>query len=107
MSHANTYRVGQLVTVLGVFTQRTDPHDPASGVPVDPATVAIEVTDPSSVETTWVFGTDPEVENDDVGKYHANVDVDAAGTWRYRWVSTGNGQAAGRGRFIVKSETSD
>ncbi len=38
-----------------------------------------------------------------VGSYQRNIDGDAAGSWRYRWFATGNGQSSQSSGFTVKT----
>lgn len=91
----NTHDLGDLVFVTGTFT------DPNDGSPLDPTTVAINITTPAGVETSYVFGTDVEVENPSVGIYIINVDANEIGVWTYEWVSTGTGQASEHASFEV------
>lgn len=59
-------------------------------------TVVLTVTDPAGTATT------PTVTNTGVGAYRADVDLNAAGTWLYRWVSTGAVIAAEDGTLEVE-----
>ncbi len=92
---ANVYDIGDLVKVAGAFTD-VDDQD------VDPTTVTFKFTDPSGNTTTYIYETDDELVQDSKGHYHANVSIDEAGTWFYRWESTGTGQAAEEGHFVVR-----
>lgn len=53
-----------------------------AGAPAN-GTVVLTVTDPTGVTST------PAVTNPATGSYTADVDLDQAGRWTYRWVSTG------------------
>lgn len=93
MASPNDYTVGALVRLKGTFTD-------ASGVAADPGTVTLLVWTPGAASSTSrVYGTDPNVIKDGVGLYHYDQDVEAAGTWRYRWQGTGAVQAAGEASF--------
>ena len=92
---ANTYDIGDLVRCTGTFTN-------AAGNAIDPTTVTFKVRDPPLNETEYVYGDDAEVVKDGVGVYHVDVSVDESGRWRYRWESTGTGQAAGEAEFSVR-----
>ena len=94
----NNYDLGDKVKVSATFT---DPDD--SEAAYDPSVVKVSHKDPSGNVTTWTYGTDSEVVKDSTGNYHALIDADEAGTWYYRWFSTGTGQAAEEQQFRVKA----
>lgn len=89
-----TYYVGNLVRVSVVFTNSV-------GTAVDPTAVKCQVRTPAGVVTTYTYGTDPEVVKDSTGNYHLDVNASTEGLWRYRWYSTGTGQAAAEGAFDI------
>ena len=61
----------------------------------NPSVVKVRVTTPASVVTTYVYGTDAALVRESTGIYYINVDTtDKPGKWKYRWFSTGTGQAA-------------
>lgn len=91
----NTHDLGDRVRVSAVFRRVSD------GEAIDPTVVSISVRDPEGVVTTKVYGTDEDVIKDSVGNYHYDVDVDQAGTWYYRWFSTGAGKAGAEQLFNV------
>lgn len=91
----NTYIKGSLVRVSGTFTGE-------NGAVLDPATVAVKVLKPGALApVVKTFGADTEVVKTATGQYHMDVDADTEGVWRYRWQSSGNGQAANEGMFEV------
>jgi hypothetical protein len=94
----NTHDLGDKVRVSGAFTLVS------SGAAVDPDTVSLIVTDPDGLETTYVYLTDAEVVKDSTGNYHADISASAPGTWYYRWLSTGNGQAGEAKHFHVRNK---
>lgn len=70
-----------------------------NGQPLDPTAVTLTVQDPTGVKTTYSGG---QVTHDSTGVYHVDVDTTGkAGTWSYEWKSTGTGQAAFFGTFVV------
>jgi hypothetical protein len=89
------YDDGDLIVVTGTFTDR-------NGAPIDPDTVSFLVKNPSNVITTYVFGTDAELVQDSTGVYHVDISANITGKWYYRYVSTGIGQAAEEGEFLIK-----
>ena len=91
---ANTYDVGDLPHVSAVFTT-------PAGVATDPTAVLLEYKTPSGVTTTLTYGVGTTIVKDSVGHYHADLSATEAGTWRYRWYSTGTGQAAEPSWFVV------
>jgi hypothetical protein len=54
-----------------------------------------------------VYGVAPALVKDSTGHYHIDVSASMSGTWRYRWESTGAGQAAEEGAFVVESSGLD
>jgi len=91
----NTYDIGDVARVSAAFT---DVNDAAA----DPSTVSLAFKDPSENVTTYIYGTDAEVVKDSTGNYHVDIALDEAGTWHYRWVSTGTGATAQEGELVVK-----
>ena len=73
-----------------------------AGAVHDPDAVFFIVADPADVETTYTYGTDPEIVRDGVGEYHVNVDAVLPGRWYYSFYSEGTGKAADERAFLVK-----
>jgi hypothetical protein len=90
----NVYQKGDLIRISGVF------KDLAGGL-VDPGTVALKVSKPSGAVLAYTFALGTVIK-DSVGNYHRDENIDEAGSWRYRWESTGTGQAAEEGQFVVE-----
>jgi hypothetical protein len=88
-----TYEIGQLVRLTARFTNAADRA-------IDPDTVSCTVTTPSGSSSTSTYAGGA-VKKDSVGHYHLDVSANADGDWRFRWFSTGSGQAASHGTFIV------
>lgn len=91
----NRYDKGDKVRVSGVFTN-------AAGSAVDPDVVRFKYRAPGASTVTLVYGTDAALVKDSTGNYHADVDCAASGVLRYRWESTGSGQAAAEGEFVIE-----
>jgi len=91
------YDIGDLARVSAVFT------DGESGDAIDPAVVKLAYKPEGEETITLTYGTDPEIVKDSTGHYHADLDITSSGKWRYRWYSTGSGQAAEEGEFFVKT----
>lgn len=93
----NTYDDGDLVTVTGAFTDE-------DGDPIDPDAVAVQYRFGYEAVTTKVYGTDPEVTKPTAGTYQLEIDTTGYSGKKcdYRFVSTGNGQAADEGSFFVE-----
>lgn len=91
---ANKYTLGDEVRITGTFKD-------GAGAVQDPTDVYCKYSDPSGNVITLHYGVDGELLKDSVGVYHVDVDADEAGTWEYRFYSTGAGQAAGESLFKV------
>lgn len=86
------YDVGDVARLTATFTNDL-------GVPVAPTTVTLRILRPSGTTTTVATTITA------VGSYRADVPLDQAGVWRYRWVSTGVASAAEESSFRVKTPT--
>lgn len=91
------YDLGDLVRADARFSDAT------TATAFDPDTVSVSVKAPDATLTTYVYGTDDEVVNDETGEYHIDIDADQVGQWYYRWFSTGDGQAAEERSFQVRT----
>lgn len=91
----NSYDVGDLVRVSSTFTD-------ATGTVADPAAVTASYRAPGGTETDLIYGVDAELVRDSAGVYHMDISAGEAGTWVYRFASTGSGQAAAEGSFFVQ-----
>ena len=91
----NQYQRGDLVRCTASFAT-------SAGVATDPTAVRFQVRDPANVTTEYVYGTDAELVRSAAGAYYVDVNANQAGTWRYRFYSTGTGQAADEGAFRIK-----
>src|SRR5499427_2790131 len=66
-----------------------------NGVPTDPTTVALTITDPTGATTT------PSPAHTGTGTYTANVACTVTGTWTYLWEGTGTASDAAAGTWTV------
>lgn len=92
---AATYDIGDVVRINSGFSQLT--------VPIDPTTVALSVTLPNGTTVPFTYAG-ATVIKDSVGNYHVDMSATQHGTYRYRWFSTGTGQAAEEGWFQVRAQ---
>lgn len=91
------YDKGQLVRTTCQFVDKT------TGQAVDPATVRCLYKKPDNTTVTYVYGTDNALVKDATGNYHVDLNGNLAGTWWYRWESTGANQGAYEGTFEVRA----
>ena len=96
------YDVGDAVRV-----STSTPFQDSAGTVFDPTTVTAKFTDPSGTTTTYVFGTDAELVQNSTGDYQFDVNVDAAGVWRYRieGVTSSNNRGAAEGFFTAAASS--
>lgn len=94
----NVYTAGTLVRVTGTLTVT------ATGTALDPDAVTVAYRRlADETNTTLVYGTDAELVKSATGVYYVDIDADTAGMWVYRFASTGDGQAAQEGAFLVEA----
>lgn len=98
MATLSAYDTGDLVRVTGTLTEE-------DGTPVDPTALTCKVKAPSGTVTTHVYGVDPFPVRTGPGVYYVDVTPAEVGEYRYRFASTGTGQAADEGAFVVKAST--
>jgi hypothetical protein len=79
--------VNELATLTNVFK--------VSGVPTDPATVTLTITDPTGAVTT------PTPVHTGTGTYTANISCTITGIWTYLWEGTGTASDAIAGTWTV------
>lgn len=89
---ANSYLKGQKIRCEAEF------RNVASGALVDPANVFFRSLNPNNVAITRQYLVDLNVIRDGVGLYHYDLLLDVAGTWHYRWDSTGTHEGANETR---------
>jgi hypothetical protein len=89
----DTYQVGQLATLSIEFLN-------GSGALADPATVALTITTPGGVSTTYTFAGG-QITRDATGKYHFDLTVNAAGAWTWQWNTTGTPTTTSTGYLVA------
>lgn len=91
----NSYDLGDQVRLSATFTD-------ADGAAVDPTVITVKYADPTGAVTDLTYDVDLAVTRDGDGTYYVDFVPTAAGTWRYRWESTGAVTAAAEGAFQVR-----
>ena len=86
----------------GDLARLTATFEDADGTDTDPTAVFFTFTDPSANTTLYQYSVDVELVKSAVGIYYVDVDCDEVGVFRWRWYSTGTGQAADEGWFVVE-----
>lgn len=94
------YHLGDLVRISGAWTN-------AAGTATDPTAVFAQYTTPAGVTTSLTYLTDAELVKDSTGNYHVDINGNAVGTWYYRFYSTGTGQGANEGYFVINRSEFD
>ena len=89
-----SYSVGDLIQISATWTN-------AVGTATDPTAVFAQYRNPSGDLTALTYGVDVALVRDSAGAYHVDIDANEAGTWRYRFYSTGTGQASSDVRSLV------
>lgn len=92
----NSYFIGQLVRVKGIFKDALN-----SDTPIDPGSVFCQYISADGTETTLQYGVNGALVKDTIGTYHVDISTDKHGLWYYRFYSTGPGQAASESSFSV------
>lgn len=68
-------------------------RDPHTNSLVDPSTVKFKFETPVGVETVLIYPA-AALTRSSAGLYQATVDLNAGGTWSFRWETTGTYQGA-------------
>lgn len=89
------YDMGDLVRASTAFTN-------SGGTATDPSTVTVKYRVGAGVVTTYVYGTDAEVEKDSTGNYHVDILANISGVYHVRWEGTGTVTAADEDTWIIK-----
>ena len=72
----------------------------------DPTTITFRMLEPDDTQTSYVYGTDPEVVKSATGIYYVDWDVAQAGRHSYRFIGTGTvAQAAEADFYGLRSES--
>ena len=89
---ASSFNKGDLIRVYGTV---------AGAANVDPTSVYFNLETPGGAQSTFTYGVGGTVVKSATGIYYADVSLGTAGTWYYRFYSTGTAQAAGSDQSIV------
>lgn len=73
------------------------------GALADPTAVTVTVKDPAGTKTVYTYAGS-QIVKDSTGVYHYDLTVNQAGTWTYRWRSTGVAQAVGLPKTLIVRE---
>lgn len=69
--------------------------------PTDPTTVVLVVNKPDGSQTTYTYTVGVTIVRDSAGAYHADILVDQAGDWAWKWTGTGAATGVDEGSFYV------
>lgn len=89
------YDIGDKVRMSSAITGNT-------GSAADPGALVLKYRKPNGTVVTLTYGVGSEITRDSLGNYHADIIVDQAGTWTYRFISTGNAAGAEESFFAVR-----
>jgi hypothetical protein len=76
------------MSTITIYTAGTEVRFSATFA-ADPTTVTLSVKEPSGTTTIYTYGTDPELVRDGVGEYHADLVLNTAGLWWYKFAGSG------------------
>lgn len=91
----NEFQLGELVRVAVEFRN-------LAGELLDPSTVSFEFQQPGAAKTTYVHGTHNQLVRASLGRFQVDISATTAGVVAWRFFSTGTGQAAVSGSFVVR-----
>lgn len=64
----------------------TEPIDPVTGnTLMDPSIVVCRLRNPDTTIVTYIYGTDPEITRDSIGRYRFRFTLEDVGTYRWKW----------------------
>jgi hypothetical protein len=69
----------ELATLTNTFS--------VNGTPTDPATISLEITDPTGAATTYTYAA-AQISRTSAGVYTKDIPCPVAGTWSYEWIGT-------------------
>ena len=95
------YDLGNKPRCTGTFTD-------VDGVVQDPTVVLFSWVPPSTATpTVYTYGVDAELVRSSTGIYYVDLNANEVGEWRYRFYSTGTGQAAEETYFHIRESYFD
>ncbi len=74
----------------------------AAGTAFDPGGVLLVLEAPDGTRTEYVYGEDIQIIRVTTGSFRADINLDAAGTWIWRWEALGTLKAAHEGKLVVR-----
>lgn len=75
--------------IVGQSARITVAITDAAEIAVDPGALRLKVKPPTGAALrTYDYGASAEIVKDADGQYHADIVLDAAGTWSWRWEGT-------------------
>jgi hypothetical protein len=95
MARVNVHDIGDLVRITGTL-------ETADGTNVDPTTLVCKVENAAGTVTTYTYGVDAFPVRTEAGVYYVDYTPTVPGSHYYKFTSTGTGQAADEGRFVVR-----
>jgi hypothetical protein len=100
MSTENTYDVGDVVRLRGIFKD-------AAGALANPTTTRLKVLVPKTattpaVEVTYTYGVDGGLVRNSVGDHSYDYPPAVPGRYFYRWIGTGAIVTADEKSFLVR-----
>ncbi len=93
----SSYLIGSVVRISVSVT------DCATNLLIDPGTLRLKVRPPATVMYTLAYGVDAAIKKDGDGVYHADVALDKAGEWRWRWESAEPNVGVVEGELTVRA----
>lgn len=88
------YDTGDLVRITGTFKD-------LNGNFIDPSAIFFKYKNPLNVITTYTYGVS-NITRASIGIYFVDIPLPLAGTYNYRFYSTGTGQAAKESSLVVR-----
>jgi hypothetical protein len=93
----NPFIIGATVKVTASIV------DPATNLPADPGGLLLKVRSPDKTLLTYSYGADPDIVKDSTGNYHADLLLDKAGVWHWRWEAGGAHTGVAEGTLTAKA----
>ncbi len=92
---SNDYLFGETARLSVAITD-------SAGAPADPGTLRLKTKSPNNQVQTYTFGASGEVIRDGAGLFHADILLNAPGTWAWRWETSAPNAGADEGAFAVR-----
>ncbi len=95
---SNDYLVGETARLSVAITDSTA----APAAPADPGVLRLKVKSPNNQVQTYTYGASGEVIRDATGLFHADILLNAPGTWAWRWETDAPNAGADEGTLAVR-----